>query len=60
MSGFYTKWVKVLNDWENHKTEAGWEYSYTQKIFVANFLVGYLSLVNFENGGYITAVERIH
>ncbi|KAG2180172.1 hypothetical protein INT43_003961 [Umbelopsis isabellina] len=44
MSGFYTKWVKVLNDWENHKTEAGWEYSYTQKIFVANFLVGYLSL----------------
>ncbi|CAM0139466.1 unnamed protein product [Umbelopsis sp. WA50703] len=44
MSGFYTKWVKVLNDWENHKTEASWEYSYTQKIFVANFLVGYLSL----------------
>jgi anoctamin-10 len=45
MSDFYTKWVKVLNDWENHKTEASWEYSYTQKIFVANFLVGYLSLV---------------
>ncbi|CAO3671003.1 unnamed protein product [Umbelopsis vinacea] len=44
MSGFYTKWVKALNDWENHKTEASWEYSYTQKIFVANFLVGYLSL----------------
>ncbi|KAH8551004.1 calcium-activated chloride channel-domain-containing protein [Umbelopsis sp. PMI_123] len=44
MSNFYTKWVKALNDWENHLTESSWEYSYTQKIFVANFLVGYLSL----------------
>lgn len=26
------------------KTDAQWEYSYTQKIFIANFLVGYLSL----------------
>jgi len=44
MSAFYTKWVKALNDWENHKTESSWEHSYTQKIFVANFLVSYLSL----------------
>ncbi|KAI7863976.1 calcium-activated chloride channel-domain-containing protein [Spinellus fusiger] len=44
MSTLYTKWVRLLNNWEMHKTEASWEQSYTQKIFIANFLVGYLSL----------------
>ncbi|KAI8376171.1 calcium-activated chloride channel-domain-containing protein [Radiomyces spectabilis] len=44
MSGIYSKWVRLLNNWEMHKTETSWEYHYTQKIFVANFLVSYLSL----------------
>ncbi|KAI8878370.1 DUF590-domain-containing protein, partial [Backusella circina FSU 941] len=44
MTGFYTRWVKALNDWEMYKTSAQWEYHYTEKIFIANFLVGYLSL----------------
>ncbi|KAI8061390.1 calcium-activated chloride channel-domain-containing protein [Thamnidium elegans] len=44
MTGIYSKWVKILTDWEMHRTDASWEYSYTQKIFIANFLVGYLSL----------------
>ncbi|CAO3642180.1 unnamed protein product [Cunninghamella echinulata] len=44
MSGIYTTWVRILTNYEMHKTESSWEYSYTQKIFVANFLVGYLSL----------------
>ncbi|CAO3642924.1 unnamed protein product [Mucor hiemalis] len=46
MTNIYSKWVKTLTDWELHKTDASWEYSYTQKIFIANFLVGYLSLVS--------------
>ncbi|KAI9007473.1 calcium-activated chloride channel-domain-containing protein [Phycomyces nitens] len=44
MTNFYNKWVKILNDWEMHKTDASWESNYTKKIFIANFLVGYLSL----------------
>ncbi|CAO3589868.1 unnamed protein product [Absidia cylindrospora] len=44
MSGVYSKWVRLLTNWEMHKTETSWEYNYTQKIFVTNFLVGYLSL----------------
>ncbi|KAI9487752.1 MAG: calcium-activated chloride channel-domain-containing protein [Benjaminiella poitrasii] len=44
MTNIYSKWVKVLTDWELHRTDASWEHSYTQKIFIANFLVGYLSL----------------
>lgn len=44
MTKIYSKWVKTLTDWEMQKTDAQWEYSYTQKIFIANFLVGYLSL----------------
>ncbi|KAI9250932.1 calcium-activated chloride channel-domain-containing protein [Phascolomyces articulosus] len=44
MSGIYSSWVKLLNNWEMHKTESSWEYHYTQKIFIANFLVAYLSL----------------
>ncbi|KAI8146256.1 calcium-activated chloride channel-domain-containing protein [Fennellomyces sp. T-0311] len=44
MSGIYSSWVKILNNWEMHKTESSWEYNYTRKIFVANFLVAYLSL----------------
>ncbi|KAI7900373.1 calcium-activated chloride channel-domain-containing protein [Cokeromyces recurvatus] len=44
MTKIYSKWVKVLTDWEMHRTDTSWEYSYTQKIFIANFLVGYLSL----------------
>lgn len=46
MTNIYSKWVKILTNWEMHKTDASWEYSYTQKIFIANFLVGYLSLVS--------------
>lgn len=44
MTKIYSKWVKTLTNWEMQKTDAQWEYSYTQKIFIANFLVGYLSL----------------
>ncbi|KAG1498517.1 hypothetical protein G6F47_006337 [Rhizopus delemar] len=44
MTAIYSKWMKTLNDWEMHKTSASYEYHYTQKIFIANFLVGYLSL----------------
>ncbi|KAI7859678.1 calcium-activated chloride channel-domain-containing protein [Circinella umbellata] len=44
MTRIYSSWVKILNDWEMHKTESSWEYFYTQKIFIANFLVAYLSL----------------
>jgi hypothetical protein len=46
MTGFYSRFVKSLNNWEMHKTDALWDYHYTQKIFIANFLVGYLSLVS--------------
>lgn len=46
MSNIYSYWVRLLNDWEMHKTESSWEYHYTQKIFIANFLVSYLSLVS--------------
>ncbi|KAF7722025.1 hypothetical protein EC973_003747 [Apophysomyces ossiformis] len=44
MSNLYSDWVRVLNNWEMHKTETSWDRAYTQKIFIANFLVGYLSL----------------
>ncbi|KAI9252139.1 calcium-activated chloride channel-domain-containing protein [Sporodiniella umbellata] len=44
MISFYSKWMKTLNDWEMHKTNASYDYHYTQKIFIANFLVGYMSL----------------
>jgi hypothetical protein len=44
MSGVYSKGMRLLNNWEMHQTETSWEYSYTQKIFVVNFLVSYLSL----------------
>ncbi|CAO3668007.1 unnamed protein product [Rhizopus stolonifer] len=44
MTTIYSNWMKTLNDWEMHKTGASYEYHYTQKIFIANFLVGYLSL----------------
>lgn len=36
--------MRLLNNWEMHQTETSWEYSYTQKIFVVNFLVSYLPL----------------
>ncbi|SAM08297.1 hypothetical protein [Absidia glauca] len=44
MSGVYSKGMRLLNNWEMHQTETSWEHSYTQKIFVVNFLVSYLSL----------------
>ncbi|ORE01372.1 DUF590-domain-containing protein [Rhizopus microsporus var. microsporus] len=44
MTKIYSQWMKRLNDWEMHKTSAAYEYYYTQKIFIANFLVGYLSI----------------
>ncbi|KAI8987519.1 calcium-activated chloride channel-domain-containing protein [Mycotypha africana] len=40
----YAKLVKVLCDFEMHKTHRSWEHSYTQKVFVANFLAAYLAL----------------
>ncbi|CDS02631.1 hypothetical protein LRAMOSA00036 [Lichtheimia ramosa] len=44
MTNIYSAWMRILNNYEMHKTETSWEYHYTQKIFVANFLVAYLSL----------------
>lgn len=46
MANIYSKWMRILNNWEMHKTETSWEYFYTQKIFIANFLIAYLSLVS--------------
>ncbi|CAG8463169.1 14408_t:CDS:2 [Ambispora leptoticha] len=40
----YVKIARRLNDYENNETESYHEFSLTQKIFVANFLVGYLSI----------------
>ncbi|RUS15773.1 calcium-activated chloride channel-domain-containing protein [Jimgerdemannia flammicorona] len=34
----------MLNDWENHRTETDYESSLVSKIFITNFLTGYLSL----------------
>ncbi|ORX58748.1 DUF590-domain-containing protein [Hesseltinella vesiculosa] len=44
MSKLYSQWVRVLTNWEMHKTETSWDSAYTKKIFIANFLVSYLSL----------------
>ncbi|KAI8066428.1 calcium-activated chloride channel-domain-containing protein [Gongronella butleri] len=44
MSTLYSDWVRVLTNWEMHKTESSWDSAYTKKIFIANFLVSYLSL----------------
>jgi anoctamin-10 len=40
----YNRIARQLNDYENHETESYHEYNLSQKIFVANFLIGYLSL----------------
>ncbi|KAI9322344.1 calcium-activated chloride channel-domain-containing protein [Dichotomocladium elegans] len=44
MTNIYSAWMRMLNNYEMHKTETSWDYHYTQKIFIANFLVAYLSL----------------
>jgi len=43
-SGIYTKISKALTNFENHRTDAGFESALTHKIFVLNFLTGYMSL----------------
>lgn len=65
MTNIYSAWMRILNNYEMHKTETSWEYHYTQKIFVANFLVAYLSLVNvwFEelvDGPRLTSILVFH
>jgi len=35
---------KALTNFENHRTDQGYENALTQKIFVLNFLTGYMSL----------------
>jgi len=43
-SGIYTRISKSLTNFENHRTDAGFENALTQKIFVLNFFTGYMSL----------------
>ncbi|CAG8539611.1 2426_t:CDS:2 [Ambispora gerdemannii] len=40
----YIKIARRLNEYENNETESNYEFNLTQKIFVTNFLVGYLSI----------------
>ncbi|KAG9306899.1 hypothetical protein G9A89_002568 [Geosiphon pyriformis] len=40
----YIRIARRLNEYENNETESNYEFSLTQKIFIANFLVGYLSI----------------
>ncbi|CAG8449838.1 15493_t:CDS:2 [Acaulospora morrowiae] len=40
----YIQIAKKLNEYENYETESSYEFNLTQKIFVANFLIGYLSI----------------
>ncbi|CAG8608697.1 3225_t:CDS:2 [Paraglomus brasilianum] len=40
----YNRIARQLNEYENHETESYHEYNLSQKIFIANFLIGYLSL----------------
>ncbi|CAG8437654.1 6234_t:CDS:2 [Acaulospora colombiana] len=41
---FYIQIAKKLNEYENYETESSYEFNLTQKIFVANFLIGNLSI----------------
>ncbi|RHZ67771.1 hypothetical protein Glove_299g21 [Diversispora epigaea] len=41
---FYNKIAKHLNEYENYETESSYEFNLSQKIFIANFLIGYLSI----------------
>ena len=41
---FYTKIARRLNEYENYETESYYEFNLTQKIFISNFLIGYLSI----------------
>ena len=43
-SKVYTHISKALTDYENHRTDQGFENAMTQKIFVLTFLTGYMSL----------------
>jgi len=40
----YTSISKFLANYENHRTEQGYENSLTQKIFILTFFTGYMSL----------------
>ncbi|CAG8670242.1 9449_t:CDS:2 [Funneliformis caledonium] len=41
---FYAKIARRLNEYENYETESYYEFNLTQKIFISNFLIGYLSI----------------
>src|SRR5947208_1845138 len=41
---FYTKIARRLNEYENYETESYYEFNLSQKIFISNFLLGYLSI----------------
>ncbi|CAG8522776.1 12987_t:CDS:2 [Racocetra persica] len=45
LNSYYIKIAKRLNDYENYDTESRYEFNLTQKIFVANFLISYLSIL---------------
>ena len=43
-SAIYTSISKALTNFENHRTDQGYENAFTQKIFLLNFFTGYMSL----------------
>ncbi|RIB08528.1 calcium-activated chloride channel-domain-containing protein [Gigaspora rosea] len=45
LNSAYIKIAKRLNDYENYDTESRYEFNLTQKIFVANFLISYTSIL---------------
>ncbi|CAG8784673.1 21260_t:CDS:2 [Gigaspora margarita] len=45
LNNVYIKIAKRLNDYENYDTESRYEFNLTQKIFVANFLISYTSIL---------------
>jgi len=45
LSNPYTTISKLLTNFENHRTEQGYENALTQKIFILTFFTGYMSLI---------------
>jgi len=41
---FYAKIARRLNEYENYETESYYEFNLSQKIFISNFLLGYLAI----------------
>jgi hypothetical protein len=41
----YTRISKLLTNYENHRTEQGYENALTQKIFLLTFFTGYMSII---------------